>query len=46
MRDSIILIDMNGDVSHATLHYIVRDMIRDCLGAKKQTLRFDREKYE
>ena len=33
------LIDMNGDVSHATLHYIVRDHDRGLFEAKKQTLR-------
>ena len=33
------LIDMNGDVSHATLHYIVRDHDRGVFEAKKQTLR-------
>lgn len=33
------LIDMNGDVSHATLHYIVRDHDKGLFEAKKQTLR-------
>ena len=33
------LINMNGDVSHATLHYIVRDHDRGLFEAKKQTLR-------
>ena len=33
------LIDMNGDVSHATLHYIVRDHDQALFEAKKQTLR-------
>lgn len=33
------LIDMAGDVSHATLHYIVRDHNKDLFEAKKQTLR-------
>lgn len=33
------LIDMNGDVSHATLHYIVRDHDKSLFEAKKQTLR-------
>ena len=33
------LIDMNGDVSHATLHYIVRDHDQGLFEAKKQTLR-------
>lgn len=33
------LIDMNGDVSHATLHYIVRDHGKGLFEAKKQTLR-------
>ena len=32
------LIDMNGDVSHATLHYIVRDHDKGLFEAKKQTL--------
>lgn len=33
------LIDMNGDVSHATLHYIVRDHDKGLFEAKNQTLR-------
>ena len=33
------LINMNGDVSHATLHYIVRDHDQGLFEAKKQTLR-------
>lgn len=33
------LLDMNGDVSHATLHYIVRDHNKELFEAKKQTLR-------
>ena len=33
------LIDMSGDVSHATLHYIVRDHDPNLFEAKKETLR-------
>lgn len=33
------LIDMNGDVSHATLHYIVRNHDKNLFEAKKQSLR-------